>query len=222
MAKYITRFEINFKESKNDHKIFIDINTFDNFILSLGTAQDQSLQQTLFPIIELKLKNNLIIAYDPDYDFRKIILYLERNKINYLYEDYSYDKKIIQIKLIDENTSIFLLKKKVESSYRVTTIQKSIYYAKNLEPLNDFWLELYDSIIYLIENKKNIYINNHIYTNIRTWDYSKGFEKPIPIHSSIGHHYEYIPELANIILQLFKEKGNENIFHTFIKSIIHI
>lgn len=215
----INELETLVTKDPNQSIFNINIDKFENFILSLGTAQHHSLDQTLLPIIEFGLKNNLVIGFDPNYDFNELLVYLNNIQLKYSFKTYD---KIIHLVLPNLTTEVLLVKKAVVSTYSIGEIQRDLRYSKNCEPKTDFWVDSYNILVYLNMNMKNIYINNYIYTNIRTWDYSKGFDRPIAIHSSIGHYYEYIPELANILLRLNREEIKKNIYHTFLKSIVPI
>jgi hypothetical protein len=194
--------------SRNEKCIQLNIHSLDNLVFSCGTAQKYSLDQTLLPVISRDLKNTLVLGFDSNYVFESIRDY------EWILEDILYKKQE------ESNNHIILFRSNLETSYKIRVIQKDLSYSKNLEPIFDFWKDLYSLFVSLCKEEKNIFINNFIYTNIRTWDYSNP-RRPRGIHTSIGHYYEYLPELANIILKL-KRNGMSNIFHTVIDKIEHI
>jgi len=194
MDIHITHFIQDFIKDfeKSIHK------KFKNVVLSIGTAPAFDSERQIF-LDECKEKT-IYIAIDQQFENIKHKLTLK----NFAFV--SDDKLPISIYFNEQNeVLLFIVRQNLVTSYEIGAKNVLLKYNYKFPLIGKHereWKLLMDVLLNYIEMDKNIYINNHAYTNDR-------------VNGKLitrGIYYDYFPELGYVLAKLYCLTGTPNIY----------
>lgn len=208
-----------FLENQQILRVPQDLYSYSNYVFSIGTHNN--LEQVFFPFAKMNgpIQNSIIFAIDPDYHPEKLptnlyYKYLDLRRIfNYSNMVCYYDT--------ENNVEVYFISESVTSSYTDYRYEaaESFNYTLKCPTEAVEWRYVEEFLRKLVENRKNIYINNWAFMNSR---YFKEIDGRMRCFSrDIGHFYEYFPELGYILHKLFTQYANSITVNMFITHFTH-